>query len=101
MRNYKLAQTYYQKVLKQEPKESVAHKASFYRNVYVTLMMGDVDDVLMLTDTSNDPYLITFKGYAHLKKLNWEEARTSFVYKWVLYHFTMVTDSYRYNNNNN
>ena len=79
MRNYKLAQTYYQKVLKQEPKESIAHKASFYRNVYVTLMMGDDDDVIMLTDTSSDPYLITFKGYAHLKKLNWEEARISFI----------------------
>ena len=79
MRNYKLAQTYYGKVLNQEPKESLAYKASYYRNVYVTLMMGELDDVLMLTDTSNDPYLTAFKGYAHLEKLNWEEARTSFI----------------------
>ena len=79
MKNYKLAKNYYDKVLNKEPKESLAYKASFYRKVYVALMMGDNDDVLMLTDKSKDPYLITFKGYAHLKNRQWEEARTSFV----------------------
>ena len=80
MANYKLAKDYYAKVLKSKSKDSIAYKASVYRSIYVTLMMGDYDDVLRQTDTINDdPYLVTFKGYAHINKLNWEEARTSFI----------------------
>ena len=80
MMNYKLANIYYEKVIKKEKKDSQAYKASFYRNVYVKLMMDDVEDVLKITDSSiTDPYLLTFKGYAYLKKKNWDEARTSFI----------------------
>jgi len=80
MMNYKLANIYYDKVIKREPKDSQAYIASFYRNVYVKLMMDDVDEVLKITDSSNtDPYLLTFKGYAYLKKKNWDEARTTFI----------------------
>ena len=80
MVNYKLANIYYQKVIKKEPKDSQNYKAAFYRNVYVKLMMDDVDDVLKITDSSKtDPYLLTFRGYSYLKKKNWDEARTSFI----------------------
>ena len=79
MMNYKLANIYYQKVIKKEPKDSQSYKASFYRNVYVKLMMDDVDDVLKITDSFDDPYLLTFRGYSYLKKKNWDEARTSFI----------------------
>ena len=80
MRNYKLANIYYQKVIKKQPKDSQSYKASFYRSVYVKLMMDDVDNVLKMTDSSkNDPYLLTFRGYSYLKKKDWEEARTSFI----------------------
>ena len=80
MMNYKLANIYYQKVLKKDPKGSQSYKAAFYRNVYVKLMMDDVDDVLKITDSSRtDPYLLTFRGYSYLKKKKWEEARTSFI----------------------
>ena len=80
MVNYKLANIYYQKVIKKEPKDSENYKAAFYRNVYVKLMMEDVDDVLKITDSSKtDPYLLTFRGYSYLKKKNWDEARTSFI----------------------
>ena len=80
MVNYKLANIYYQKVIKKEPNDSQNYKAAFYRNVYVKLMMDDVDDVLKITDSSKtDPYLLTFRGYSYLKKKKWEEARTSFI----------------------
>ena len=80
MVNYKLANIYYQKVINKEPKDSQNYKAAFYRNVYVKLMMDDVDDVLKITDSSKtDPYLLTFRGYSYLKKKNWDEARTSFI----------------------
>ena len=80
MANYKLANIYYEKVIKKESKESQGYKAAFYRNVYVKLMMDDIDSVLKITDSSKtDPYLLTFKGYAYLKKKNWDEARTSFI----------------------
>ena len=80
MMNYKLANIYYQKVIKIEPKDSQSYKASFYRSVYVKLMMDEVEDVLKITDSSKtDPYLLTFKGYAYLKKKKWDEARTSFI----------------------
>ena len=80
MNNYKLANIYYEKVIKKESKDNQKYKAAFYRNVYVKLMMDDVDEVLKVTDSSiNDPYLLTFKGYAYLKKKNWDEARTTFI----------------------
>ena len=80
MVNYKLANIYYQKVIKKDPKDSQNYKAAFYRNVYVKLMMDDVDDVLKITDSSKtDPYLLTFRGYSYLKKKKWDEARTSFI----------------------
>ena len=80
MMNYKLANIYYQKVINKEAKDSQNYKAAFYRNVYVKLMMDDVDDVLKITDSSKtDPYLLTFRGYSYLKKKKWDEARTSFI----------------------
>ena len=80
MMNYELANIYYQKVIKKEPEDSQSYKASFYRSVYVKLMMDDVDDVLKITDSSKtDPYLLTFRGYSYLKKKKWDEARTSLI----------------------
>ena len=80
MMNYKLANIYYQKVIKKNPKDNQSYKAAFYRSVYVKLMMDDVDEVLKITDSSRaDPYLLTFRGYSYLKKKKWEEARTSFI----------------------
>ena len=80
MLNFKLANTYFQKVIKKEPKDSQSYKAAFYRSVYVKLMMDNVDDVLKITDSlKTDPYLLTFRGYSYLKKKKWEEARTSFI----------------------
>ncbi len=80
MENYKLASTYYEKVLKNESKASQAYKASFYRNVYVKLMLDQLDEVLSITRPFvEDPYLLTFKGYAYLKRKNWDKARTTFI----------------------
>ena len=80
MANYSLANTYYQKVIKKEPRDSQGYKAAFYRSVYVKLMMDDVDGVLKITDSlKTDPYLLAFRGYSLLKKKKWDEARTSFI----------------------
>ena len=74
------ASTYYEKVLKNESTARQAYKASFYRNVYVKLMLDQLDEVLSITRPFvEDPYLLTFKGYAYLKRKNWDKARTTFI----------------------
>ena len=77
MRNYSLAKDYYAKVLQMESKGSVAYEASFHRTAYVTLMMGEYDEILK--ETIDDPYLNVFRGYAYLSRSNWEEARASLI----------------------
>jgi len=79
MKNFDLAHRYYGQVMETESKASVAHKAASYRDIYVSLMAGEVNDVLEQTENTDDPYLMTFRGYAHMQKLDWEKARTSFI----------------------
>ena len=79
MKNYDLASRYYQQVMDVEDTTSITYIASNYRNMYVTLLEGDIEFILESTSETIDPYLITFRGYAFMKKLNWEKARTSFI----------------------
>ena len=79
MKNFDLAHRYYGQVMETEPETSIAHKAASYRDIYVSLMAGEVHDLLEQTENTDDPYLMTFRGYAHMKKLEWEKARTSFI----------------------
>jgi tetratricopeptide (TPR) repeat protein len=78
--SYVLAQRYYQKVMDSESETSFVRKAANYRFSHVFLLMGKEASLLSHVGDSEDPYLVTFKGYAYMKKQNWEEARTSFIF---------------------
>ena len=77
--NFELAQRYYQKIIKDNDQTSVVFKAAKYRNQYTNLISGNIDDLLSKTQSTKDPYLLTFRGYAYMEKMNWEAARTSFI----------------------
>ncbi len=79
MGNFELAHKYYQKVIKADDRGSVTYKAAQYRNHYTSLISDDLDKLLKDTQNTEDPYLLTFRGYAHIKRLDWKEARTSFI----------------------
>ena len=86
MGSYVLAQRYYQKVIDTEPTTSFVRKAANYRFSHVFLLMGKETALINYVENSEDPYLVTFKGYAHLKKQNWEEARTSFIFAQTIFN---------------
>ena len=88
MESYDLAQKYYQKVISQKDENTVVFKASKYRHHYVNLLSNKLDQLLEETKNIYDPYLMTFRGYAFMKKLNWEQARTSFVAAQSLFNHT-------------
>ena len=79
MENFKLAQRYYQKIIKDNDEASVVFRAARYRNQYINLLSGNADDLLLNTQGTKDPYFLTFRGYAYMEKMNWEAARTSFI----------------------
>jgi len=79
MRNFDLAHKYYDKVIKAEGEGSNIHRAAQYRDHYTSLIAEELDDLLKDTENTDDPYLMTFRGYAHMKKLEWEDARASFI----------------------
>ena len=79
MENFVLAQRYYQKIIKDNDKTSVVFRAAKYRNQYTNLISGKTNDLLSGTQGTKDPYLLTFRGYAYMEKMNWEAARASFI----------------------
>ena len=79
MENYGLARRYYRRVMTLEPITSVAHKSAKYRETYSYLMEGNIDTVLLKTESSEDPYFLTMRGYGHLQSLEWESARATFI----------------------
>jgi len=79
LENYKLSHRYYQRVISLESENSNVYKASMYRDVYIDLLSGNSKKIILATKGTNDPYLLTFQGYAFLKQLQWEQARTAFI----------------------
>ena len=79
MENFALAQKYYEKIINDEDRGSVVFRAAEYRNQYTNLLSKNLDKLLSDTQSTKDPYLLTFRGYAYMKKMNWEAARTSFI----------------------
>ena len=80
MGSYVLAQRYYQKVIDIEPETSYVRKAANYRFSHIFLLMGKETALINYVENSEDPYLVAFKGYAHIKNQNWEEARASLIF---------------------
>ena len=79
LENYQLAHRYYQQVMGLESESTSAYRASMYRDVYIDLLSGNSKRIISVTKSTNDPYLLTFQGYAFMKKLQWEGARTAFI----------------------
>lgn len=79
LNNYKLAKRYYSKILNSEISDSIIYKASMYRNLYIKILLGESNELLKSTEIGNDPYVMTFRGYAQIQNMNWEEARASFI----------------------
>ena len=79
MKNYTLAHRYYRQVLDIETKTSITYKAASYRDLYVNLLAEDVDELMKVTENSRDPYLMMFRGYGFMNRLQWEEAKVSFI----------------------
>ncbi len=79
MGNYKLALRYYNKILQSDDKTSIAYSAAQYRKLYVKLNADEIDELMKLTEGTDDPYLMTFRGYGYMKRLKWEDAKTAFI----------------------
>ena len=62
-----------------ESKTSKAYKAANYRNLYCDLMQGNLKSVLNVTKNSSDPYYLIIRGYCYLTKLEWKNARATFI----------------------
>ena len=78
IQSYDLALKYYRRVNSGNNDELLS-KASNYRYQYVNLISDSVDQVLNDTKNLDDPYMMTFRGYAYLKKFDWENARATFI----------------------
>ena len=79
MKNFDLAVKYYQKVIDLNEKGSTVYGAAKYRKHYTNLLSGNLDTLIDATQNTEDPYLLTFRGYAHMEESRWEDARTSFI----------------------
>ena len=79
MGNYNLALSYYVKVKDQVDSGSSIYKAVEYRTNYINLISGELNELLDNTEATEDPYLLTFRGYAYMKKMEWRDARASFI----------------------
>ena len=79
MQNYSLSRRYYQRVMDIELKTSKAYQAAKYRTVYSYLLEDDLENVFSSTLNSEDPYFLLLRGYSHLKELDWENARATFI----------------------
>ena len=79
LKNYKLAKKYYVKVLSSEPLDPIIQKAATYRLLHINLALREYEQILENTEQNEDPYVMTFRGYAHIQKMDWEQARTSFI----------------------
>ena len=79
MGNYNLAHRYYRQVINIESKTSITYRAASYRDLYINLLAYEIDDLMSATEATDDPYLMTFRGYGYMKRLQWEEAKISFI----------------------
>ena len=62
-----------------ELKTSKVYKAANYRHLYCDFIQGNLKNVLNATTNSADPYYLMLRGYCYLKKLEWENARATFI----------------------
>lgn len=75
---FDLALKYYGQAIDESDSGSVVHTASGLRRAECYLRLKEWDTVLEFTERTEDPYLLTYRGYAHLNQLEFIEARISF-----------------------
>lgn len=74
-----LARTYYERVLVEADSGSVEFRATGYRLLKLSLLEEDYEQVLEATVLSEDPYELTFRGYAFFHQLDWTSSRQAFL----------------------
>lgn len=77
--NSDLANLYYNRVQEMSDSTFMVFRAAEYRKMYLQLEAGEFDQILEKTKLSEDPYDLTFRGYAFFHKLQWIESRQSFL----------------------
>ena len=77
--NPDLAELYYTRTQEMSNSADMVFRAAEYRKMYLLLEAGEYDQILEKTELSEDPYDLTFRGYAFFHKLKWIEARQSFL----------------------
>ena len=77
--NSDLANLYYNRVQEMSDSTDMVFRAAEYRKMYLLLEAGEYDQILEKTELSEDPYYLTFRGYAFFHKLKWIESRQSFL----------------------
>ncbi len=77
--NADLANMYYDRVHAMSDSTDMVFRAAEYRKMFMMLEAGDYDEILNRTVLSEDPYDLTFRGYAFFHTLKWTEARQSFL----------------------
>ena len=79
MNNYELSHRYYRKVIDVAEDSSIIAIAAARRDIYISLLAGEIEDIFIKTKDTDDPYLIVFRGYGYMKALEWENARATFI----------------------
>jgi tetratricopeptide (TPR) repeat protein len=74
-----LAEAYYERLLNRVDSTSVAYRAANYRVLALQLAQGNVEEVFTRTTNTEDPYLLVIRGFAHLGKLEFQQARQAFL----------------------
>lgn len=77
--NPDLAELYYTRTQEMSNSADMVFRAAEYRKMYLLLEAREYDQILEKTELSEDPYDLTFRGYAFFQKLKWIEARQSFL----------------------
>ncbi len=73
-----LADDYYRRVREIAPPGSDLQRVSWHYILNNQMEGGRYDTVLVLTENSTDPVDLTFRGYIHFHKMEWEAARQAF-----------------------
>ena len=73
-----LALSYFNRVRELTPEQSEVNKLAWYQMVAIFLDEEQYDTVLTLTENARDPFDLTFRGYVHLHRMEWVEARQAF-----------------------
>jgi len=79
-----LSLQYYERIVNEADSSALSAQAANRQIIYLLYTKGEIDEVFRRTN-SDDPYQLVLRGYAHLQRLQWTEARQSFKTAEVLF----------------